>query len=282
MEGGGDGAMTGWARREPRRFAVLLVAVCFPLVWLLSTLIPLGEWLGFEYLVALRHGVSLLLAVLLSRACFGPWHVPLRWRHYFRVLFSYGLLGIAGSVGAFFMGRPTIDRSPGLWEVVPHLAMNLAIAVNEEFIFRGIVLYALLGAMRGADGEIRHRGGWRSIRRAVLFSSALFGLRHLLTLLDHPQQYVTTGFQVLATAMAGVYLCAIVLCRGNIWVAVTVHLLQGLAISIMEPFSSAAQARAVDDIGWLPGVFMLVIQLPYLWLGLRMLRQLAGTRRLNA
>ena len=93
-------------------------------------------------------------------------------------------------------------------------AMELVVGFSEELVFRGFILRALLP------------GG---MTRAVLASSALFGLVHLGNIV-YGASVAVTLFQVVGVFAFGVGMAAIVLRTGALWPAMLIHALSNAAL----------------------------------------------------
>jgi membrane protease YdiL (CAAX protease family) len=92
--------------------------------------------------------------------------------------------------------------------------MELVVGFSEELVFRGFILRALLP------------GG---MTRAVLVSSALFGLVHLGNIV-YGASVAVTLFQVVGVFAFGVGMAAIVLRGGAFWPAILIHALSNAAL----------------------------------------------------
>ena len=143
-----------------------------------------------------------------------------------------------GAIGAFFFSRDVIDLTPNALTILACIAFNLAIALGEEFLFRGVILHAMLRA-------------WKDKRNyiflTVIACSAIFGIRHFLRLITSPNAIILTMAQVVFTFMAGIFLCAVFLRTRNIWICITIHFLENMAVTIWRIFSSNAAASASQD-----------------------------------
>lgn len=93
-------------------------------------------------------------------------------------------------------------------------AMELVVGFSEELVFRGFILRALLPG--GAT-------------RAVLVSSALFGLVHLGNII-YGASVVVTLLQVVGVFAFGVGMAAIVLRGGAFWPVILIHALSNAAL----------------------------------------------------
>jgi hypothetical protein len=248
-------------KKMPLLFALLLFALAMPLAWFLLNLLvaPLGSvWSG-----AMDYGLTIVIVVGICFFCFRELPFPLKGEHFFKGLFTFGLLGIIVAVIAFVMSYETIDLTPTLSDFLGCLLLNAAIAVSEEFLFRGVFLNVFLNAWKGKKGFV-----WT----AVFVSSALFGLRHLLNLAATSMTPILTIGQVFFTFMAGVYLCAVYLRTKNIWIVVVIHFTEDFLTGLWPLFSSAALASSLKDAPLLNVLGLVALQSVYVWVGVIMLK----------
>ncbi len=242
-------------------FSVLLVIVTMPVAW--GILYPLLIPLGMMWYNAIKYTVSAVLALVFMYVLWQKKVFSFRNPRFFKNLFTFGLLGVLGSVGAFFVSGGVVDLNPGLGLIIGCIWMNLAIAVSEEVIFRGILLNTMLSVWKHKKNVIF---------LAVVISNIIFGLRHLINLVLMPDTVVLTAAQVIFTFMAGVYLSAVFLRTNNIWVCVVIHFMEDLGVSIWEIFSSSQAAEANQDGSLWMAAGMILVQLPYLIFAILMLR----------
>lgn len=138
-------------------------------------------------------------------------------------------------------------REMNLAYLLTALAVVVLVAFGEEMAFRGILLKALLP-----------RGIWQ----AVLISSALFGLMHLVNLaLGAPWQAVM--LQLLFSSMGGVGFAAITLRTNSLWPAIILHAFYDLAFRVGDftPFTTFSNTYfLLHGVGWI--VFAIVVLRP--------------------
>lgn len=248
-----------------KKHVVLLSFIVFivtmPLAWLLIQ--PVTHLLTDNWANTVRYTATAFLSIA---SMYFIWRRPIfsfRNSNFFKGLFTFGLLGLIGAVGAFFFSRDVIDLSPTFTIVLSCILLNLAIAVSEEFLFRGVILNAM----------IRVWGNSKScVYRAVFVCSAIFGIRHLLNLFFTPDAVFLTCAQVVFTFMAGLYLSAVYLRTQNIWICITIHFLEDISVSIWEIFSTSAAASASADGTFGAALGMVAMQIPYVVFAILMLR----------
>lgn len=251
----------------------LLIAISGPLLWYLIDF-PL-KYLGinYQYSLAVKNMATALVCIVFMYCIWGKCIFSLKNRKFFKSLFTYGLVGVIGSIGAFMFNISEINLKPTAVIIIGYLAMNLAIAVSEEFLFRGIMMNTMLKVWKGQKNVVIN---------TVLVSSMLFGIRHFTNLITYPNQIVTTFAQVVFTIMAGIYLAAVYYRSKNIWLVILVHFLEDTAVTIMEAFSTQVAESSVSDISAFQAILMVIIQIPYVWVGLLMLKDKKIVEQKNA
>ncbi len=103
---------------------------------------------------------------------------------------------------------------PSAYLLLLVVAEQLLIGIFEEFLFRGVILNMLLE--KGQENPTNKVS-------AILISSVLFGLVHLLNLFDHPDLILFTVSQVFYATFIGIYLAVLYLKTRNIWVVALCH-----------------------------------------------------------
>lgn len=245
-------------------FCIILFILSTPVLWYILD-IPLNTLkVNHQYSLAVKNMATAVFAIIFIRIAWGKSLFSFKGKHFFKSLFTFGLVGVLGSFGAFAFSRGEVDLKPTAFAIIGYLLMNLSIAFGEEVLFRGIMLNLMKKVWAGQNGVIL---------KAVLVSSVLFGLKHINNLLTYPNQIVTTGAQILFAGMAGMYLAAVYIRSQNIWVCIFIHFLEDIAVTIMELFSSQTLNNSVADIGIMQASMMILIQIPYVIVSLLMLRE---------
>ena len=127
-------------------------------------------------------------------------------------LLTGGLL-IYNSLAALlaFFGTPWVSLKMSM-ATAPTLLHTTMAGIVEEFLFRGVLLYALVT-------------GWRNRRRgsvaAVLVTALLFGALHLFNLATG--ETGMTLLQVFESSLSAILYGALVLLGGSVWPAVLLH-----------------------------------------------------------
>jgi membrane protease YdiL (CAAX protease family) len=241
----------------------MLFIITTPVLWCILD-IPLNIMkVNYQYSLALKNMASAILAIVFMHIVWGKDLYNLKGNHFFKSLFTFGLVGVIGSLGAFIFSFGEIDLKPTAFVIIGYILMNLSIAFCEEVLFRGIMLNLMKKVWAGQE---------KVILKAVIVSSMMFGLKHISNLLTYPNQIVITCAQILFAGMAGMYLAAVYVRSLNIWVCICIHFLEDTAVTIMELFSSQTLNNSVADIGIKQAFMMILLQIPYIIVSILMLR----------
>ena len=143
-----------------------------------------------------------------------------------------------------FTGKMTLSfPDPPL--VLANLFVNFGTGLVEETLYRAIVLIAMVSAW----GHTK-----TGIVKAIVLSSLLFGMTHLLNLMVRPWQVVL--FQVLVVTLPGILYGALVLTAKSIWPAIVMHWLTNAVVNIqalsIEDFQETTSMWIVFAIGLIP------------------------------
>lgn len=209
---------------------------------------------------ALKYGVSLILGIGCVYATEGKLNFSIQNKEFVKGLFSYGLLGLICAIAAAIFSYSPVEHGTTLMILEGYILYNMMIALSEEFIFRGVILHKFLD---------RHT----NIFIAIVASSTIFGLRHLINLITMPNTIISTIGQVGFTFMAGFYLCAVYLKTKNLWICVLIHFLEDFSTGLWNLFSDEALAASQNQDGSIGQVMLLVaVHSVYVIFGVLMLK----------
>lgn len=244
-------------------YLILSIIIEMPLTWLAVD--PLFKKIGvnYQYTQAGYFLSTLIVALVLKRAIWGKSSLKLEKADYKHTMLKFGWFGVLGAVGAFFSTMSEIDLSPKVKIFIGYILMNIMIAISEEYIFRKLILGLLLN-----DSYKQ-----RKFINIILIASVLFGLRHLFNLMFYSNQIVTCSFQAVATALSATYLIGIYFLTGNIWYGVIIHFIEDMGVTALEMFSSKAAMDSTIDIPVIQGFGIVAFQIPYLILGIIMIKK---------
>lgn len=205
----------------PVAAAILIMLIAVPL-----TEIPLQDWFTFgldkqgaSYMTGIieQGGVSLLLVLLMHQLGMivegGFTHL----RTWKALWLSWPMLVYCVLNGGTspFDGTLTIDTSrPTI--IVLFVLLYASVGFIEEILFRGIILPLMLR---------RWGGTRRGIYLAVILSSSIFGLLHLINLVAGRRDLLSTLSQMVYGTFFGVYFAAVFLRNRSIWPVIFTHAL---------------------------------------------------------
>ena len=253
--------MKKFAAKFPIVYSLLLFTISMPILW--GAVYPLLYKLPFYWASAMKYTLTLLAVIAACLVTYRQIPFTYQCKNVFKGLFTFGFVGVLCAVMAFLFSCDTPDRTPSVSTVLGFTFYNLAIAISEEFLFRGAIFTQMLDSWKEKKGFI-----WA----AIIASSVIFGLRHFLNLVTAPNVIITTTGQVLFTFMAGVYLCAVYLRTRNLWVCIIIHFLEDFFTGFWAIVStSAADAQTRD--GTITNMVVLVsVHLVYVVFGILMLK----------
>jgi membrane protease YdiL (CAAX protease family) len=120
------------------------------------------------------------------------------------------------------------------------------VGINEEVLFRGLALGALLRGRQATRPQVYP---------AVLTVSVLFGLAQLIR-----QAPISTRLALVAsTAAFGVLYAGVRLATGTIWLGMLAHGLWDAVLTLRRFASSTAAAEAARPVGWSQATVMIVL-----------------------
>lgn len=128
--------------------------------------------------------------------------------------------------------------SPSCYLIIIVIIEQIFVGVFEEFLVRGLVLNVLLAKIQND----RFKGKMA----AVILSSLLFGVIHLLNLFSEPQMLNATIAQVFYATFIGIFLGILYLRTNNIWVVVFFHAIYDIVSELPVIFHEIPAQEMVD------------------------------------
>jgi membrane protease YdiL (CAAX protease family) len=110
------------------------------------------------------------------------------------------------------------------------------------------------------------------IMRAVLMSSLVFGIVHLINLAVSPYAVISTLSQVAYSFLMGVFFSAVYLRSGNLWSVIALHALYDASVSVINLFIKETPFEAAD-IPIADGLTSVLMILPFFLVGLFLLER---------
>lgn len=145
------------------------------------------------------------------------WTFGLEWSKTGNELVKYGLAGIlalAASFFAFYIGLQPFDNSPTLAKVlIEGFIYYIGVGIVEELYVRGLLLNII---------EKFFNGKKEATLYAILLSSVIFGLGHIFGILG--SSILTITCKVTWTIGLGIYLGAVYKKTNSLWNAIILHI----------------------------------------------------------
>ncbi|OSP22198.1 CPBP family intramembrane glutamic endopeptidase [Staphylococcus agnetis] len=222
------------------------------LVFLISKILPFSDYTN--NLIS-RTVVSLLLLGFLFKK--GDFSVLVWNREFFKGIYlgKWLLLIIIANLITALKVFGSIDFTA--LTLFLFLASNFMIAFFEEILTRGIIFNQLLKEY--------------SVTKAVIFSSVIFGLAHLLNL-THSSDIIGTFTQVIYTFFIGVLFAAIYYVTKNIWSAIFLHFILDLSSGFGE-VANLEKVVHVAQTNFASALLILVLVFPAYYSGKKILNK---------
>lgn len=187
-----------------------------------------------------------------------------------------GWLMIIYSVENMYIAKSQVNweeaLSPQLWDYIFYTIYIISIALFEEAIMRGVVLNKMMN--KWGHSKL-------GIYMVAIMSSLIFGLWHLINLVDAPWLLVTTGAQVIYAFFIGVFFAAIYLRTKNLWVTIILHAIVDFTGCYGELFDESIRQNLVEDMALPSGVFLVCRLSIFLIIGLIYLRKVKRQRGIS-
>jgi len=150
------------------------------------------------------------------------------------------------------------------WAVLlPFTTTTLLIGIFEEFLCRGILINIFLKK-------------WNCPRKAVIASSAIFGVAHITQLITAPGRPFGTAISIVLSFAAGVLFAAVYLRCKNIWSVVFLHTIFNWLSNI--PPVLLRPTGELTDISFSSAIINIVIAVIFLFIGMFLIRKRVNLR----
>lgn len=171
-------------------------------------------------------------------------------------------LGLYNIIGLF--SGPIPLSSPRIEKVFSFTIIMFLVGTFEEFLCRGIILNSLLNKLNSTKA---------GLIKAVILSSFIFGLGHLVNLIASPNLIFSTLSQIIYTTLHGILFAAIYLRCKNIWSVVLLHAVYDWLVKASVIFHVVSFANTPVDISPLLGIVNILFALPFALVGLFLLKK---------
>ena len=264
--------------RYPAAVSVVLFGV-FTILSEINLEGVLTPFMGFQkasYLsgTLVQGGVSVLMVLLIARLGMlreAGFTSPAQWKSLWLIwpVFVFSLLN--GGL-ELIDGTYQINWADG-GLIALFVLLYASVGFIEEILFRGLVLPLMLRQW----GTSR-----KGIIKAVIISSAIFGLAHLINLVMGRRDLLTTGAQIVYGTFFGVFFAACFLRNKSIWPVIFGHFLFDLCgnfndITVGHVFSRVEPTTTVQG-----ALVTIGILLPFFLYGLFLLRKAEPDDTLHA
>ena len=172
--------------------------------------------------------------------------------------------------GVFEAGEVTWDKIPSTKEGIIFLISMLGVGLFEETLMRG----TLFNIMRESWKDQQH-----GIMKAAIISSIMFGIPHILNLIENPQLRCQTAAQMIYATLIGIYFCGLYVKHRNFMGLVIIHALVDAIAEGIALFSTDIERMTQMDVSCMDAVIQVVICLPFLYWGIKDLRSCSKSIR---
>ena len=257
-----------FSKKYPVVFAIIVLAIATPLteLHLENLFVSFLDEQSASYLSGIiqQGGVSILLIGLLK------WLGMLKEAGFTRIsewkqvwlVWPILVLSILNLDEPFFDGTAVFDLSHP-WLPVLFLLLYLSVGFIEEILLRGVVLPFMLRKWGRSK---------KGIVFAVVFSSVIFGLLHLINLFAGRRTLLSTGTQIIYGLFFGVFFAACFLRNRSIWPVIITHALFDL-MGNLNDILVGGNFGTVHEINLQGALFSIIFTMPLLFYGLFILRK---------
>lgn len=158
-----------------------------------------------------------------------------------------------GSLINFYEAILEIDWSiaitPTVLEYIGYVLFVLSVGAFEEILLRGIMLNEMIERWGNTK---------KGIYSAIIASSAVFGLIHMVNLAGKPWFIVGTCTQVVYAFIIGFFFATVYVRTRNLWVVIVFHALYDLGGCLDDLFIRVVSESMMFDISIMDGVISLL------------------------
>lgn len=182
--------------------------------------------------------------------------------------FALGWFGLIAVSVTFVMSYAGISKdimtAPTIWNLVGFTITMFLVGVFEEILCRGLILNNML---------LHWGSNKKGIIKAVLLSSVIFGISHIVNLISSPSLIITTFSQIIYASFVGVFFAGIYLRCRNIWSVIVLHALVDWIALVLTIFLISTPGTDVVDMPLIQGLSYVILCLPLLIIGVLLLRK---------
>jgi len=231
--------------KQPILSALVLAALALALLFI-SQVIILSVFDEVKYgsgIILLSYALPLLLVVGVA-GVLGLWDkFKFSTQGWLKGVFWLGLpllfFAVLSAFGSYTSTEGHENVNPAFISLIFFSAYMLLIGIFEEFLCRGVILNSML--KKWGDSK-------NGMIKAVIWSSLIFGLAHLVNLFGAPDMVIATISQVIYATFLGIFFAAIYIRTRNIWVVASLHALFNWAGMIWFLFFPTAAPTGTVDV----------------------------------
>lgn len=153
---------------------------------------------------------------------------------------------------------------PSIEKIIFFTLVMVLIGIFEEVLCRGVILNNML-----------NKWGYTKtgIIKAVILSSLIFGVGHLVNLFIYPTLIIRTLVQIIRASLHGFLFASIYLRCKNIWSVVILHGLYDWLVMASGIYHPVTVTAAPVDISVVSGLINIMYSIPFALVGLFLLRK---------
>jgi len=173
-------------------------------------------------------------------------------------------VGVIEIVSSYLSFDKSSISLPSIQRIIFFTLVMVLIGIFEEVLCRGVILNNMLS-----------KWGYTKtgIIKAVILSSLIFGVGHLVNLFIYPTLIIRTLVQIIRASLHGFLFASIYLRCKNIWSVVILHGLYDWLVMASGIYHPVAATAAPVDISVVSGLINIMYSIPFALVGLFLLRK---------
>jgi len=178
--------------------------------------------------------------------------------------FLLGWPAIVVGLYNFIPALTVLDKTMLLERICYYTLIMLFIGIFEEVLCRGIILSNMLDKWGNSK---------KGVIKAVIISSFIFGVGHIVNLLIYPTFVIRTISQILTASLHGMLYTSVYLRTKNLWAVILLHAVYDWFVKFSSIFHSADSGITPADISIVDLIINVAYALPWALIALFYLRK---------
>lgn len=174
------------------------------------------------------------------------------------------IVGVIELVSSYLSFDKSSISFPSIEKIIFFTLVMVLIGIFEEVLCRGVILNNMLSKWRYTK---------TGIIKAVILSSLVFGVGHLVNLFIYPNLIIRTLVQVMRASLHGFLFASIYLRCKNIWSVVILHGLYDWLVMAKDIYHPVTVTATPVDISVVSGLINIMYSIPFALVGLFLLRK---------